>query len=91
LSNFSTYNVFVYVCFVDPSNFFLACQTAVHKKCHDKLLTQCPGTGRDTESTVVSRSNYEWKRLLLIISFGDINKTKSCKILQNYKRLWWIG
>jgi len=38
---------------------FLACQTAVHKKCHDKLLTQCPGTGKDTESTVVSQSNYE--------------------------------
>lgn len=45
------YNLFKY--------FFLACQTAVHKKCHDKLLTQCPGTGRDTESTVVSRSIYK--------------------------------
>lgn len=41
--------------------FILACQTAVHKKCHDKLLTQCPGTGRDTESTVVSQKNYDYE------------------------------
>ncbi|XP_050437233.1 putative protein kinase C delta type homolog isoform X4 [Adelges cooleyi] len=35
------------------------CQTAVHKKCHDKLLTQCPGTGRDTESTVYLRERFK--------------------------------
>ncbi|KAJ8959963.1 hypothetical protein NQ318_009396, partial [Aromia moschata] len=28
------------------------CQTAVHKKCHDKLLGKCPGSGRDSESTI---------------------------------------
>ncbi|XP_025411745.1 putative protein kinase C delta type homolog isoform X3 [Sipha flava] len=36
-----------------------SCQTAVHKKCHDKLLTQCPGTGRDTESTVYLRERFK--------------------------------
>lgn len=30
-----------------------ACQTAVHKKCHDKFLTKCPGSGRLSESTMV--------------------------------------
>lgn len=30
------------------------CQTAVHKKCHEKLLTKCPGSGIDSESTIVS-------------------------------------
>ncbi|XP_075235899.1 protein kinase C-like 2 [Lycorma delicatula] len=28
------------------------CQTAVHKKCHEKFLTKCPGSGRDSESTI---------------------------------------
>ncbi|KAF2885652.1 hypothetical protein ILUMI_20503, partial [Ignelater luminosus] len=28
------------------------CQTAVHKKCHDKLLGKCPGSGRESESTI---------------------------------------
>ncbi|XP_026806333.1 putative protein kinase C delta type homolog isoform X3 [Rhopalosiphum maidis] len=36
-----------------------SCQTAVHKKCHDKLLIQCPGTGRDTESTVYLRERFK--------------------------------
>lgn len=31
-----------------------ACQTAVHKKCHDKLLTKCPESGRESENTIVS-------------------------------------
>ncbi|XP_043286997.1 putative protein kinase C delta type homolog isoform X2 [Venturia canescens] len=30
-----------------------ACQTAVHKKCHDKLLTKCPESGRESESTIM--------------------------------------
>lgn len=34
--------------------FFIACQTAVHKKCHDKLLTKCPESGRESENTIVS-------------------------------------
>ncbi|XP_076757553.1 uncharacterized protein LOC143427371 [Xylocopa sonorina] len=29
-----------------------ACQTAVHKKCHDKLLTKCPESGRESENTI---------------------------------------
>lgn len=32
----------------------LACQTAVHKRCHDKLLGKCPESGRESESTIVS-------------------------------------
>ncbi|XP_076169195.1 calcium-independent protein kinase C-like [Ptiloglossa arizonensis] len=29
-----------------------ACQTAVHKKCHDKLLTKCTESGRESENTI---------------------------------------
>ena len=32
----------------------VACQTAVHKRCHDKLLGKCPESGRESESTIVS-------------------------------------
>ncbi|XP_053602504.1 putative protein kinase C delta type homolog [Plodia interpunctella] len=31
-----------------------ACQTAVHKRCHNKLLGKCPGTSDISEATVVS-------------------------------------
>lgn len=27
---------------------------AVHKKCHDKIMGKCPGSGRESESTIVS-------------------------------------
>lgn len=47
--------------------FIIACQTAVHKKCHDKLLTKCPESGRESENTIVSIGIYnlqlEIKRL----------------------------
>lgn len=33
---------------------FLACQTAVHKKCHDKLLGTCSESSFNSESTIVS-------------------------------------
>lgn len=33
---------------------FSACQTAVHKKCHDKLLGTCSESGFNSESTIVS-------------------------------------
>lgn len=33
---------------------FAACQTAVHKKCHEKLLGKCPESGINSESTIVS-------------------------------------
>ncbi|XP_076220551.1 putative protein kinase C delta type homolog isoform X2 [Nomia melanderi] len=36
-----------------------ACQTAVHKKCHDKLLTKCSGSGRESESTVYLRERFK--------------------------------
>ncbi|XP_050535535.1 putative protein kinase C delta type homolog isoform X6 [Daktulosphaira vitifoliae] len=36
-----------------------SCQTAVHKKCHDKLLIQCPGSGRETESTLYLRERFK--------------------------------
>ncbi|XP_022918352.1 putative protein kinase C delta type homolog isoform X5 [Onthophagus taurus] len=35
------------------------CQTAVHKKCHDKLLGKCPGSGRDSESTIYLRERFK--------------------------------
>ncbi|GLV42875.1 Protein kinase C delta [Carabus blaptoides fortunei] len=36
-----------------------SCQTAVHKKCHDKLLGKCPGSGRDSESTIYLRERFK--------------------------------
>ncbi|KAK2578388.1 hypothetical protein KPH14_011874 [Odynerus spinipes] len=36
-----------------------ACQTAVHKKCHDKLLTKCPESGRESENTVYLRERFK--------------------------------
>ncbi|KAI5711602.1 hypothetical protein M8J75_001710 [Diaphorina citri] len=35
------------------------CQTAVHKKCHDKLLTKCSGSGRESESTIYLRERFK--------------------------------
>ncbi|XP_065174076.1 putative protein kinase C delta type homolog isoform X6 [Atheta coriaria] len=34
------------------------CQTAVHKKCHDKLLGKCPESGRNSESTIYLRERF---------------------------------
>ncbi|KAK3915614.1 Protein kinase C-like 1, partial [Frankliniella fusca] len=39
--------------------FVPACQTAVHKKCHDKILGKCPGSGRDSESTIYLRERFK--------------------------------
>ncbi|XP_066909258.1 putative protein kinase C delta type homolog isoform X2 [Halyomorpha halys] len=36
-----------------------SCQTAVHKKCHEKLLTKCPGSGIDSESTIYLRERFK--------------------------------
>ncbi|XP_074028685.1 protein kinase C delta isoform X4 [Leptinotarsa decemlineata] len=36
-----------------------SCQTAVHKKCHDKLLGKCPGSGRESENTVYLRERFK--------------------------------
>ncbi|XP_011057488.1 PREDICTED: protein kinase C delta type-like isoform X1 [Acromyrmex echinatior] len=36
-----------------------ACQTAVHKKCHDKLLTKCPESGRESENTIYLRERFK--------------------------------
>ncbi|XP_043492319.1 putative protein kinase C delta type homolog isoform X2 [Polistes fuscatus] len=36
-----------------------ACQTAVHKKCHDKLLTKCPESGRESENTIYLRQRFK--------------------------------
>ncbi|XP_024943915.1 uncharacterized protein LOC107270623 isoform X2 [Cephus cinctus] len=30
-----------------------SCQTAVHKRCHDKLLTKCSESGRESENTIL--------------------------------------
>ncbi|KAJ8687957.1 hypothetical protein QAD02_023752, partial [Eretmocerus hayati] len=36
-----------------------ACQTAVHKKCHDKLLTKCPESGRASENTIYLKQRFK--------------------------------
>ncbi|XP_054276340.1 putative protein kinase C delta type homolog isoform X6 [Macrosteles quadrilineatus] len=35
------------------------CQTAVHKKCHDKFLAKCPGSGRESASTIYLRERFK--------------------------------
>ncbi|KAL1514319.1 hypothetical protein ABEB36_003592 [Hypothenemus hampei] len=35
------------------------CQTAVHKKCHDKLLGKCSGSGINSESTMYLRERFK--------------------------------
>ncbi|KHJ84429.1 phorbol esters/diacylglycerol binding domain protein [Oesophagostomum dentatum] len=30
------------------------CGTAVHKKCHEKIIMQCPGSAKNTKETIVS-------------------------------------
>lgn len=32
------------------------CSAAVHKKCHEKTLSQCPGSAKNTKDTIVSPS-----------------------------------
>ncbi|CAH0555412.1 unnamed protein product [Brassicogethes aeneus] len=34
------------------------CQTSVHKKCHEKLLVKCSGSGLDSESTIYLRERF---------------------------------
>lgn len=29
------------------------CSAAVHKKCHEKILAQCPGSAKNTKDTIV--------------------------------------
>ncbi|KAF6198270.1 hypothetical protein GE061_008017 [Apolygus lucorum] len=36
-----------------------SCQTAVHKKCHEKLLSKCPGTSQDSENTIYLRERFK--------------------------------
>ena len=33
---------------------FAVCNCAVHKKCHEKILGQCPGSAKDSRETKVS-------------------------------------
>nr|QNS30452.1 protein kinase c delta [Locusta migratoria] len=35
------------------------CQTAVHKKCHDKILGKCPGSAKETDSTIYLRERFK--------------------------------
>lgn len=35
------------------------CQTAVHKKCHEKFLAKCPGSGRESANTIYLRERFK--------------------------------
>ncbi|EEB18996.1 cAMP-dependent protein kinase catalytic subunit, putative [Pediculus humanus corporis] len=35
-----------------------SCQTAVHKKCHEKFLSTCPGSGKNSENTLYLRKRF---------------------------------
>ncbi|XP_045493709.1 putative protein kinase C delta type homolog isoform X4 [Colias croceus] len=37
----------------------VACQTAVHKRCHDKLLGKCPGSTAQSDATVYLRERFK--------------------------------
>ena len=53
------------------------CQCAVHKKCHDKILGKCPGSGKDSQNTIV---RYCEPFLFLSFSFSLLNNIY----------VWWI-
>lgn len=40
------------------------CSAAVHKKCHDKIISKCPGSAEKTKDTVVCHYNLQKKLLL---------------------------
>lgn len=68
----------------------VGCQTAVHKRCHDKLLGKCPGSGRESESTIVSVKNVIFIIISIEISkdvcykYKILQKTINYFILLNY-------
>ncbi|CAB3367422.1 Hypothetical predicted protein [Cloeon dipterum] len=35
------------------------CQTAVHKKCHEKILGKCPGSSKESQSTIYLRERFK--------------------------------
>ncbi|XP_037780319.1 protein kinase C zeta type-like [Penaeus monodon] len=35
------------------------CQCAVHKKCHDKILGKCPGSGKESQQTIYLRERFK--------------------------------
>ncbi|XP_063857759.1 putative protein kinase C delta type homolog isoform X8 [Scylla paramamosain] len=35
------------------------CQCAVHKKCHDKILGNCPGSGKESQQTIYLRQRFK--------------------------------
>ncbi|XP_059350903.1 putative protein kinase C delta type homolog isoform X3 [Daphnia carinata] len=35
------------------------CQCAVHKKCHDKILGKCPGSGKESQNTIYLRERFK--------------------------------
>lgn len=55
LSKLSMCNIKCFALYDFILNCFLACQTAVHKKCHEKLLGTCSESSFNSESTIVSK------------------------------------
>ncbi|ROT79617.1 hypothetical protein C7M84_001659 [Penaeus vannamei] len=43
----------------DPSVSPAVCQCAVHKKCHDKILGKCPGSGKESQQTIYLRERFK--------------------------------
>ncbi|KAG1714341.1 Protein kinase C-like 1 [Nymphon striatum] len=35
------------------------CQCTVHKKCHEKILGKCPGSGKESQSTLYLRERFK--------------------------------
>lgn len=65
---------------------------AVHKKCHDKIMGKCPGSGRESESTIVSIPKQK-KKLIANVDFivgvdsiwGSVSKL-TCHIVSSCTR-----
>lgn len=48
----------------EPAN--EVCQCAVHKRCHDKILGKCPGSGKESQNTIVSPPSLSRARVLTL-------------------------
>jgi len=56
---------------------YVVCHCAVHKRCHDKILGQCPRTPKDSRETqVVGLLN---KRRIIILKMKFVSKKAKAK------------
>lgn len=74
-----TFNLIFFSLFI--IHIFLACQTAVHKKCHDKLLGTCSESSFNSESTIVSCCVIFTIAIQIVMTFSHLLKYQQFFIL----------